>query len=131
MPPIWIRARMINFPRKVYRVAVSTTASPVTHTALVDVNKASVKLIGMVVDIGIISSMAPAKIKNAKLVMNSCAGLSTLISKLIEVIFKGIAVTDHEGGKEKQHQEDSNNQLGEKHFAGSSVFSEKYRTDNV
>jgi hypothetical protein len=77
---------MINFPRNVYLVAVSTTVSPVTQTALVDVKSASVKLIGLVVDIGIIKSIAPTKMKNAKLTMNNWAGLSTLISRLISIL---------------------------------------------
>lgn len=40
-PPSWISSRMKAWPSGVKYVAVSTTMSPVTHAALVDVNSAS------------------------------------------------------------------------------------------
>jgi hypothetical protein len=69
----------------VNRVAVSTTVSPVTHTALVEVKKASVKLMGEYVESGIINKKAPPIIMNPKLTINNCAGLKirTIKSSLI------------------------------------------------
>ena len=40
-PPSWMRQRIINLPFSVKIVAVSTTVSPVTQQALVDVKIAS------------------------------------------------------------------------------------------
>jgi hypothetical protein len=66
-------------------MAVSTTVSPVTHTALVEVKKASVKLIGEYVESGISNKKAPPRIMNPKLTINNCAGLKirTIKSSLI------------------------------------------------
>ena len=43
-PPNWISTKMIICPKKVKCVPVSTTINPVTQTAEVEVNKASMKL---------------------------------------------------------------------------------------
>ena len=42
-PPSWMRARMTDWPKPLNAVAVSTTTRPVTQTAEVDVNRASMK----------------------------------------------------------------------------------------
>ena len=45
IPPIWIRARIHPRPNKDQLVAVSLTTSPVTQTAEVAVNRASLKCV--------------------------------------------------------------------------------------
>jgi len=42
-PPTWIRHKITIFPKVVKKEPVSTTVSPVTQTAEVAVNKASIK----------------------------------------------------------------------------------------
>ncbi len=61
-------------PKKVKSVAVSTTIRPVTHTALVAVKKASVKLMEPGVAAGSSSSSAPTTMMPAKLPTKRLAG---------------------------------------------------------
>ena len=56
-------------------VEVSTTANPVTQTALVEVKSALVKVIPFVVALGSINKKAPVKAKIMKLPTNTMAGL--------------------------------------------------------
>ena len=65
----------MDWPTKVKSVAVSTTVKPVTQTALVEVNKALVKVIPLVVELGSIKRNAPDKAKIKKLPTNTIAGL--------------------------------------------------------
>jgi hypothetical protein len=53
---------------------VSTTISPVTQTALVDVNNASINEIPLYVAFGSINNKVPARIIDKKLKIKSCAG---------------------------------------------------------
>ena len=55
--------------------AVSTTAKPVTQTALVEVNNAFVNVIPFVVALGSINKNAPAMSNIIKLPTNTMAGL--------------------------------------------------------
>jgi hypothetical protein len=66
---------MINLPKVVKYAAVSTTIRPVTQTALVDVNKASIGERYLVVAFGNLSRKAPTRIIKMKLLTNSKAGL--------------------------------------------------------
>lgn len=59
----------MNLPVPVKSLAVSNEVSPVTHTALVAVNMASTKLIGLVVEFGSRSSSAPTNMMMKKLAM--------------------------------------------------------------
>ena len=52
-PPIWIKSAMTACPKPVKAVPVSTTASPVTVTAEVEVNSASDRLIPAVFASGV------------------------------------------------------------------------------
>jgi hypothetical protein len=70
-------------PRAVNCVAVSTTISPVTHIALVDVKSASTKEIGVTVAFGSSKKAAPVRIKNPKLNIKSCAGFKTNVKLLM------------------------------------------------
>jgi hypothetical protein len=74
---------MILLPRTVNRVAVSTTVSPVTQMALVDVKRASTNEIGTVVAFGSSNKAAPNNMINAKLNTNNCAGFKTRVKFLI------------------------------------------------
>lgn len=65
---------MMILPNVVNAVAVSTTINPVTHTALVDVNKASRKEIGWICALGSINNPEPIMMINKKLNTNSKAG---------------------------------------------------------
>ena len=75
IPPNCINTKIMDCPITVKSLLVSTTANPVTHTLLVDVNKAFVKLIPCVVALGSISKKAPASAKITKLPTNTMAGL--------------------------------------------------------
>ena len=48
IPPNWIRSIMIQWPLCVKQIAVSITVSPVTQTALVEVNKESINEIPLI-----------------------------------------------------------------------------------
>ena len=74
-PPICIKLKIMVCPSKVKSLAVSSTINPVTHTALVDVNKASVKEIPAVVAFGSNNKNAPIKIMAKKLPTKTMAGL--------------------------------------------------------
>ena len=67
-PPIWIRIKMITWPKKDQCVAVSCTIKPVTQTAEVDVK--SVWLNGVTLpsdaEMGSINSNAPKRITPKK-----------------------------------------------------------------
>jgi hypothetical protein len=65
---------IIIFPRGVNDVAVLTTTSPVTQTALTDVNRESRNVNGIVCALGIINSPEPIRIITKKLAENSKAG---------------------------------------------------------
>ena len=75
IPPNCINAKIMDCPILLKSALVSITASPVTHTLLVAVNKAFVKLIPWVVALGSISKKAPANPKITKLPTNTMAGL--------------------------------------------------------
>src|SRR5688500_12118602 len=75
-PPICISIRMITCPVVLNAVAVSTTISPVTHTALADVKNASTGWIGVVVALGSRSKNPPMTMRAAKLPTNRRAALT-------------------------------------------------------
>lgn len=85
-PPSWIRNKIIPLPRLVNAVAVSTTISPVTQTALVDVKKASIMLMPFVVAFGNSSNAVPIKIRKMKLPTIIIAGLS--VGRSIEMLLR-------------------------------------------
>ena len=60
-PPVSIRSRIINCPKKEYVDQTSTTDSPVTQTAEVDVNREVTSPIepGVLVEIGSIKATVP------------------------------------------------------------------------
>lgn len=74
-PPNSINISIKIFPKYVKSLAVSNTTNPVTHTALVEVNKASINDIFFTVDAGSINKIEPKKDKKTKLVINMKAGL--------------------------------------------------------
>lgn len=75
IPPNCIKTKIIDCPTVVKSRAVSTTVSPVTHTALVEVKSALVNEIPLVVALGSINRKAPAMAKMKKLPTNIMAGL--------------------------------------------------------
>ena len=75
IPPNWIKTKIMDCPTVVKAVEVSTTANPVTQTALVEVKSALVKVIPFVVALGSINKKAPVKAKIMKLPTNTMAGL--------------------------------------------------------
>ena len=76
-PPIWIRARITHWPKTVKAVPVSMTISPVTQTAEVAVNNASIQgMVWAVVEAGIFSRTVPERITRKKLNRISVAGFS-------------------------------------------------------
>ena len=75
IPPNWIKTKIIDCPTTVNAVEVSTTAKPVTQTALVEVKSALVKVIPFVVALGSINKNPPVKAKIIKLPTNTIAGL--------------------------------------------------------
>ena len=58
-------------PNWVKKLPVSTTIRPVTQTALVEVNKASISVIPEWVALGSISNITPITIMDKKLIINS------------------------------------------------------------
>ena len=67
-PPTWMRPTITAWPYRVKAVPVSTTTSPVTQTAEVEVKSASTKpTLPLVCDHGRRSSMVPARMAPAKL----------------------------------------------------------------
>ena len=72
-------------PVNVKVVPVSTTVNPVTHTALVEVNKASVKLIPSYVALGNLSKTAPNKMMNKKLAAKELPLLPDFVGQQIAV----------------------------------------------
>ena len=74
IPPAWMSTRMMVCPIGVNAVAVSTTTSPVTQTALVEVNNASITLSSMLVELGNNSSNVQITMSNTKLMRNTIAG---------------------------------------------------------
>ena len=75
IPPSCISTKIIDCPTVVKAELVSTTAKPVTQTALVAVNKALVKLIAAEVALGSINKKAAVKGRIKKLPTNTIAGL--------------------------------------------------------
>ena len=65
----------MDCPTTVKAVEVSTTAKPVTQTALVEVNNALVNVIPFVVALGSINKNPPVKAKIIKLPTKTIAGL--------------------------------------------------------
>ena len=67
-PPTWMRAATTAWPNKVKWSATSMAMRPVTHTALVEVNRASIKLTvaSSRTEIGRSSSPVPRRITRAK-----------------------------------------------------------------
>jgi len=70
-----MRNIMMSLPKGVNADAVSTTISPVTHTALVAVKSASTQPIGWELEIGRDNKKVPAIIRKIKLPAKGCAGL--------------------------------------------------------
>jgi hypothetical protein len=66
-PPNWMSRSMTACPAGVKSFAVSSTTSPVTHTAEVDVNSASTKLIPRYVQNGSERRTAPERMSRTKL----------------------------------------------------------------
>ncbi len=62
---------MTTCPNVVKKLPVSTTAKPVTQTALVEVNRASIGLMCECVALGSTSNRVPMAIKDRKLIINS------------------------------------------------------------
>ena len=77
-PPISINSIITVWPNKFQWVPVSTVTSPVTHTAEVDVNTASIKLVYSPVDdeIGNDSNIPPMSIINRKPSERICIGFN-------------------------------------------------------
>jgi len=77
-PPIWIRIIITVFPKIVNEVPVSSTTSPVTQVAEVEVNNASINSteFPLVLEMGNISSKAPIRIIDAKPSTSICGGES-------------------------------------------------------
>ena len=76
-PPSWIKNKTTVWPNMLKWLPVSTTTRPVTHTALVAVNKASMGLMPLpVVLTGRASKTAPTKMVRQKLISMSAAGLA-------------------------------------------------------
>lgn len=80
-PPIWISIRMMNFPSMVNAVAISKGVRPVTQTALVETNKASIKEIRIRPLLGDINKKVPIRMMIKKLVAIIKAGLVFLPRK--------------------------------------------------
>ena len=72
---------MITCPKTVKVLLVSTTMSPVTQIALVDVNSAFINVIPSVVDIGNNSNKVPTTTRHRKLKTNNLAGLAFIYLK--------------------------------------------------
>ena len=66
-------------PIPVKTVAVSTTINPVTQTAEVDVNKASIQVIPLTVELGSIKRRVPTKMTNRKLKIKIIAGCIAIL----------------------------------------------------
>ena len=89
-PPSWIKNRTTVWPNMLKWLPVSTTTRPVTHTALVAVNKASMGLMPLPVALtGRASKTAPTKIVRQKLISMSAAGLALCN------FFTGFCTMDH------------------------------------
>ena len=74
-PPICMSSIMTVFPKRVKQLFVFTTANPVTHTALVEVNKASMGAIPLEVEGGSMSRTVPSTINRKKLKIKIRVGL--------------------------------------------------------
>ena len=70
-------------PNWVKKLPVSTTIKPVTQTALVDVNIASINVIPECVALGRANNIPPITIKMKKLKINNWAGLKIALLKFI------------------------------------------------
>jgi hypothetical protein len=66
-PPTWIKSRIIKCPKEVKSTGVSLTISPVTQTADVAVNIASIKRSSPLCENGSERRAAPKKISPIKL----------------------------------------------------------------
>ena len=73
-------SRIMNWPNKVNSRPVSNTTRPVTHTALVAVNKASTKEMPAGVANGSNSSMVPMQTNRKKLKTKASAGCRVCLS---------------------------------------------------
>jgi hypothetical protein len=84
---------MIVFPKTLQYVPVSTTTSPVTQTADVEVNKAFINEVDSPenVLIGSIRKMVPIIIILKKLSTNICAGFSPLAFIVVKFMLPPIA----------------------------------------
>jgi len=90
-PPSWIRMRITICPKKEKQAPVSTTVSPVTQTAEVDVKRASMKEISPdVVEKGSMRRNAPASIAAIKLNIRKEAGLNLLNLFNMRLLIKDI-----------------------------------------
>ena len=72
-PPTWISVIITTFPKVLQCVAVSKVINPVMHVADVEVNKLSIKLVGVpsADEIGNVSNNAPVKITIANPITNT------------------------------------------------------------
>lgn len=92
-PPICIRQMIIIFPRGVKNVAVSTTMSPVTHTALTDVKNEFRKDNGRVWAFGNINKPVPINMIIRKLKLKSNAGGTFIeLTKIVRADISEIAI---------------------------------------
>jgi hypothetical protein len=73
-PPSWISIIIIVFPFNVKHNDVSTTTRPVTQHALVEVNRASIKLMPETVISGRSNKPAPDRIRNIKDIASNAEG---------------------------------------------------------
>ncbi len=82
-PPSWISSRITVRPKRVNPAPVSRTISPVTHTALVEVNRASRKLMGWSGGVarGSIRRPEPTRINEAKMSTKDAAGRTLRLAK--------------------------------------------------
>ena len=80
-PPVWMSARMMILPPRLKTVAVSTTISPVTHTAEVAVKRELISprpCLSTVVN-GSMRSSVPVRMISRKLESIARAGLSFIL----------------------------------------------------
>ena len=87
-PPIWISARIINWPKTFHLAKVSNTVRPVTHVALVAVKNASIKFVALppFAAAGNVSRKLPKIITAAKLITVKRIG-DKIVSFIFLIIF--------------------------------------------
>ena len=91
IPPTWISMSSTTCPVNVKVAPVSTTVNPVTHTALVEVNKASMKLIPSYVALGNLNKTAPKRMINKKLAAKRTSAF-TRLRKTTNICFESCMI---------------------------------------